>query len=477
VLAPDDERLIGAPQPGDVLEGKYAIERVLGAGGMGIVVAARHTTLGQRVAIKMLLPEVVKRPEAVERFLREAKACINLKSEHVARVLDVGTHAGAPFMVMEYLDGEDLQRTIRLGTALPIAAALDYTLQAAEALAEAHSMGIVHRDLKPANLFLTTRADGSALVKVLDFGISKAATGSERGITRTDAIMGSPGYMSPEQIRSAKHVDQRSDVWGMGIVLYELLTAQPPFDGEHLAAVSVKIVLETPQRVDEHRPDVPRGLAAVVERCLAKEPEQRYQNMAELAEALLPFASKEHAPLVERIRRITRASVPYAATISVDGATELASAGTAGGWEQARAPSPNKKMMLAVAAAALALGATLAGVFVLGQRSVGSTDSGVTTEPRRPSAATASAAPAELAAPAPSTSPAVPEATVTPAVSAAAAAPEPSAATPAKRQPAARMPRAPQCTKGQVATSGHCCPAGMVWQRGACDRPLATSLP
>jgi len=478
VLEADDQRLIGAPRPGDVLEGKYTIERVLGAGGMGIVFAARHSTLGQRVAVKMLLPEVARRPEAVERFLREARACINLKSEHVARVLDVGTHDnGAPFMVMEYLDGEDLQRAIA-GGPLAVAAAIDYTLQAAEALAEAHGMGIVHRDLKPANLFLSGRADGSPLVKVLDFGISKALS-AEQGITRTDAIMGSPGYMSPEQINSAKHVDQRTDVWGLGIVLYELLTGRPPFEGEHLAAISVKIVLEKPKPVHELRSDVPRPLSAVVERCLAKDVGERYQNMAELAEALLPFAPKELAPLVERIRRITRQSIPFAATISVDGAT-VAASGTAGGWESRASAPDRRKLVLGAAGAAIVLAGVLTGVFLLGQRSARDPDAAA-ERASAPAATTASPPPAASAfasvepvvtAAVPST---LPSATAVPSAT---AEPVDSVKKPARRAPApARPARGPQCPKGQVATNGHCCPAGMVWQQGACDRPLATSLP
>src|SRR5688500_5521935 len=227
-------------------------------GGMGVVLAAKHVGLGQRVAVKMLRPEIAKLPEAAERFLREARASTTLRSGNVARVLDVGKlDNGAPYMVMEFLEGKDLHALASTESPLPIAASVGYVLQAAEALAEAHATGIVHRDLKPANLFLTAGADGSPLVKVLDFGISKANLPGEHGITATDAVLGSPGYMSPEQIRSAKHVDQRADVWGLGVTLYELLTGCPPFDGASVAAVSVQIVLETQKPVHERRPDAP----------------------------------------------------------------------------------------------------------------------------------------------------------------------------------------------------------------------------
>ena len=212
------------PQEGDVLAGKFRIERVLGVGGMGMVVSAMHLHLDERVAIKFLLPEALSNPEAVARFSREARAAVKIKSEHVARVIDVATlENGAPYMVMELLRGRDLSQMLQEEGALPAALAVQYVLQACEALAEAHAMGMVHRDLKPANLFLTARADGSPCVKVLDFGISKvtnmSGSGPDMGMTRTQVMMGSPLYMSPEQMASARDVDQRSDIWAVGTVL------------------------------------------------------------------------------------------------------------------------------------------------------------------------------------------------------------------------------------------------------------------
>ena len=208
-------------RPGDVLAGKYRVDRVLGVGGMGVVVAATHLQLQQRVALKFMLDAGLAQPTQVERFGREARAAVRLRSDHVARVLDVGTlETGSPYIVMEYLDGSDIGSVLEQRGAMPVDMAVDCVLQACDAVAEAHALGIVHRDLKPRNLFLTTRNDGRALVKVLDFGISKHTTGSDLSLTRTTEIMGSPSYMSPEQFRSAKLVDERTDIWALGAILY-----------------------------------------------------------------------------------------------------------------------------------------------------------------------------------------------------------------------------------------------------------------
>ena len=204
----------GAPvEVGEVVAGKYRVDRVLGTGGMGVVLAATQVDLDRRVAIKFLLPAALKNPEVVARFSREARSAAKIQSEHVARVIDVGVlPTGAPYMVMEYLDGSDLAQRISAGERLPLAEAVRYVLEACEALAEAHAAGIVHRDLKPANLFLARRPDRTSSVKVLDFGISKSPVG-DGGITSTQAVMGSPLYMSPEQLVSAKRVDHRTDIW------------------------------------------------------------------------------------------------------------------------------------------------------------------------------------------------------------------------------------------------------------------------
>jgi eukaryotic-like serine/threonine-protein kinase len=469
----------GIPSPGDILSGKYQIERVIGMGGMGVVLAAQHVTLGQRVAVKLLLPHIAKLPEAGKRFLREARASTNLRSEHVARVLDVGTQDnGSPYMVMEYLEGRDLHQLASTQSRLPIAASIDYVLQAAEALAEAHTLGIVHRDLKPANLFLTTHADGSALVKVLDFGISKATLPGESGITATDAVLGSPGYMSPEQIRSAKHVDQRADIWGLGVSLYELLTGQPPFDGASVAAVSVQIVLETPKLTHELRPDVPEGLSRVVARCLEKDPAKRYPNMAELAAALLPYGPSNSSTAVERIRRIGRGSMPFAATLAASDPDlhSQVSAGTNGTWESPKGAAQRKRAVALGVGGVLVVGGLFASVFVLGRHSADRpAGREIATGRAGASVAPADQTPMVQGDPAPTSSVAAePVAQPERVVSAASAPVAASSSAPAKRRPS---PQRAVCPKGQSPSNGHCCPGGLVWQKGGCDRPLAVSLP
>jgi serine/threonine-protein kinase len=303
---------------GDVVSGKYRVDRVLGEGGMGIVVAATHEHLDQRVALKFLLPSMAANPEIVQRFLREARAAVKIHSEHVARVLDVGTHDGSPYMVMEYLEGSDLARVLSERGALPIGEAVGTLLEACEAIAEAHALGIVHRDVKPANLFLARRPTGRPTVKVLDFGISKApASGNEANLTRTSALMGSPSYMSPEQLVSAATVDARADIWALGVVLYEMLTGALPFTAQSMPELVGTILQHTPRAVASLREGVPVGLQGVVDRCLQKDPSQRFANVAELARALQPFGPSRSEDMVERIEHVlgvTAGPAPFAIT-------------------------------------------------------------------------------------------------------------------------------------------------------------------
>ncbi len=262
---------------------------------MGVVVAARHEELGQLVAIKFVRDQALGNAEAVERFLREARAAVKLRSEHVARVLDVGKlESGAPYMVMEFLEGSDLSQVLDTDGPMPLVKAAALVLQACEAVAEAHAAGIVHRDLKPQNLFLTRTVGGFPKLKVLDFGVSKATglTSDGRGaLTRTSAMLGSPLYMAPEQMRSSRDVDARVDIWALGVVLYELLTCRWPFEAESMPELCLKVVAEPPTSLATRRPDVPAGLVAVVERCLEKDPAKRFPAVSELAHALEPFAS------------------------------------------------------------------------------------------------------------------------------------------------------------------------------------------
>jgi serine/threonine-protein kinase len=280
--------------PGEIVAGKYRVDRVLGAGGMGVVVAATHVELAQPVALKFILPSAVSGAESVERFMREARAAVRLKSEHVARVYDVGRDANdRPFMVLELLEGSDLARLAKQKGSLPVADAVEYVLQACEALVEAHAAGIVHRDLKPQNLFVTRRLNGAPLVKVLDFGIAKAigpAAFGQMALTDSAAVIGSPLYMAPEQMRSARRADIRTDLWALGVILYELLGGQLPFEGETVTEVCIRVVNEDPPALLALRPALDSGLVGVVMKCLAKEPDARWQNVAQLAAALEPFS-------------------------------------------------------------------------------------------------------------------------------------------------------------------------------------------
>ncbi|MBX3185532.1 MAG: serine/threonine protein kinase [Labilithrix sp.] len=280
--------------PGDVIAGKYRIERVLGSGGMGVVVAATHLDLEQPVALKFILPQALAGKGNVERFMREARAAVRLKSEHVAKVFDVGRDGeDRPFMVLELLEGMDLAKLTKQKGSPPVADAVEYVLQASEALVEAHSAGIVHRDLKPQNLFVTRRLNGTPLVKVLDFGISKAiGPGAEGQMSLTDsaAVIGSPLYMAPEQMRSARKAETRSDIWALGVILYELLGGQLPFEGETVTEVCIRVVNDAPMALLELRPSLDPALVAIVMKCLEKEPNARFHNVAALAAALEPFS-------------------------------------------------------------------------------------------------------------------------------------------------------------------------------------------
>jgi serine/threonine protein kinase len=292
---------------GQVFLGKYKVESILGQGGMGVVVECTHLQLNERVAIKMLRPDVLVDPDAVERFMREAQAAVKLKSEYVARVSDVGSlENGTPYMVMEFLEGIDLGALIDERGCVPVPWAAELMLQTAEALSEAHSISIVHRDIKPANLFVTWRPDGTALIKVLDFGISKAPMGTDMHLTQTQSLLGTPAYMSPEQMRSARLVDARTDIWSLGSVMYELIEGRKPFEAESFSEMCVKVAVDPPQPMHNAPPE----LQQVILRCLAKSPEQRYASMADLARDLVPYCHDPHQAslLVERMQRMLRRS-------------------------------------------------------------------------------------------------------------------------------------------------------------------------
>jgi serine/threonine-protein kinase len=285
---------------GEVVQGKYRIGRIIGFGGMATVAEGHHLELDQPIAIKFLHPEQAARPDAVRRFLSEARAAARLNSPNVARVLDCGTAPTSrggivPFMVMELLEGADLDALLMQRGRLPMPEAVEYVLQACAAVAEAHAMGIIHRDLKPGNLFLTVRRDGTPVIKLLDFGISKnlARKGgkNEAAVTADREMMGSPRYMSPEQVRSAKDVDARTDIWSLGVILHELLAGAPPFEDENIADTFVRILHAAPDSLLARAPYLPPDLVEVITRCLQKKRENRYDSVDAFAAALAPYRS------------------------------------------------------------------------------------------------------------------------------------------------------------------------------------------
>jgi eukaryotic-like serine/threonine-protein kinase len=429
--------------PGTVVAGKYRVEKLLGEGGMGWVVVATHLQLEQRVALKfMRASTAAEHPDSVARFVREARAAARIQSEHVARVFDVGTlDNGSPYLVMEYLEGRDLEALVRAKRHLPVEEVIDYAIQACEGLAEAHAAGIVHRDLKPANLFLARKSDGTMRVKLLDFGISKllAAPGSggvSSSMTSTQALMGSPLYMSPEQLRSSKNVDRRTDIWSMGIILYELLGGRSPFDSETLPEVCARIMTEPPPPLT----GVAKGLAAVVMRCLAKDPKDRFADVAQLAKALAASGSADARVAADRITRVVRApaismhdlsadaSGPTSA-LSASGPVGVAQTNTSFGTARSSAPSRrNAGIVIAAGAAVLVASMTIALV---------------ATRDRHPevSAATASAPAAPAASPVP----------VAPSTAAPATPPPPASTAPITADPGA--PPTPGATDTAVATA------------------------
>jgi eukaryotic-like serine/threonine-protein kinase len=276
---------------------------------MGLVFAARHLALDERVAIKVLAPAASDHQDALARLQREARILARVRNEHVVRVIDLGQlEDGAPFMVMEHLTGRDLGSLLEEQGRLGVETAVSYVLQALIALAAAHTNGVVHRDLKPENLFCTQGQDGRWLIKVLDFGISRLERSeldhASASMTGPSAVMGTPSYMSPEQLRDPRAVDARSDIWSIGVVLYELVTGVAPFSGASLGDIAIKIATEAPPPLAFVEPSIASRLEDVLSRCLRKEREERFANVAQLARALEPFGPAGCRQLVERVERL-----------------------------------------------------------------------------------------------------------------------------------------------------------------------------
>jgi serine/threonine-protein kinase len=343
---------------GTVIDGRYRLERVIGSGGMGVVFAATHLGLGRAVALKIVRPDQADDAKVSARLVREARTVATLRSRHVAQVIDVGMHAGSPFLVMELLDGRTLQDIVTHDGALSASRAVDLVIQACHALDEAHRRGIVHRDVKPSNLFVT-----AGELKVIDFGISKRAPaqyGEAAGQTTDGTLLGSPSFMSPEQIRSSSDVDGRTDIWSLGVVLHFLVTGEKPFRAESLLDLMTLIVHDPPPSLTAGRPGVPAGLADVVAKCLRKARGERYETAAALARALGPFASKEARDLADGMPASSRSpDVTAAATPEQGGAgrdADVTETGTATESLSARRPDPGRRFLSPALALALVVG-------------------------------------------------------------------------------------------------------------------------
>ena len=436
----DETDRLAPVKVGDVLAGKYEVERVLGFGGMGVVVAAKHIHLGERVAIKFLLAQALKKPEVVERFLREGRAAVRIKSEHVARVFDVGKlDDGAPYMVMEFLEGADLSALLKSKGAVHIELAVEYVLQACEAIAEAHSLKIIHRDLKPANLFVAKRADGSPVVKVIDFGISKMAdptTGNDVEMTKTDVMMGSPVYMAPEQMISARDVDERADVWSLGVILHYLVMGQQPFKGASVTQLYASII-EGPPRMRDTRPDVPPELEVAVQKCLEANPKDRWSNVSELASAIADFGPAAGRVSAERVARTLGVTPmqrstpppPIAGSITPPAVSSIASQVSAdastgphtdGSWGHTKGPVTRSKSRTAalVIGGLVLLAGVGGGAFLVLRGDGGAASSGVAPTSAAPDVSGSSPIGVVTVTPSPSGATVTPVATTTAAASA-----------------------------------------------------------
>ncbi|NUO48711.1 MAG: serine/threonine protein kinase [Polyangiaceae bacterium] len=446
--------LDAALAPGTVIGGKYRVERPLGTGGMGVVVAARHLELNQHLAIKVLLPSASKSNEATTRFLREGRSAAQLTSPHVAKVHDTGRlPSGAPYLVMELLHGRDLRALLAEVGRVPLAQAIEWCLQAAHALAEAHRLKIIHRDVKPANLFLAETSAGP-LIKVLDFGVSKQLDSTEGDLTSTSSAVGTPRYMAPEQMRSARLADARGDVWSLGIVLYELTTGQSPFHGDSVTALCFDVMERTPIPPGQLNPDLPPAFDAIVARCLEKDPDTRFQSMEALAAALGTIAPGARSSGLFNAAALQSAGsvagstpLPAVLTPNLSGQTEplvhppfaeLPHQETMRSWNTP-APRSGGKKPKRMPLVALGIGIGLAVAFLVGMFLNGP-EPGSSAE--RPEAAPSSTPPQPTAPPTP---PPVPETTATAEAVVAPVEPPPPSSAPSSAASAAPKIKTPSC--------------------------------
>ena len=452
--------LVARLPPGTLIDEKYSIQSAIGRGGMGVVMSARHQHLNRDVALKFLCMPGGAQEDLRTRFRREAQVNAKLKNEHITRVLDVGTWEGISFMVMERLEGADLRRRMRQeGGSLPLDVALNYTLQLCEGIAEAHAHGIVHRDLKPSNLFVTQNPDGTALLKIMDFGISKWKDDEVGEITKDGTILGSPKYMAPEQLFGGAPVDARADVWSIAAICYEMIGGRTPYAEPTLARFCAEIMSGPPPSLSSvARQPVPAALSELLARCFERDAGKRPQSVAELAGELLDAVDSSGASLREKLQAIIAmrprdpdASGPRSAP-SLPSLPSAAVAPSSGVSHVSRVivpeprPSRTPKAFL-FAGAALAL----LGVVLLGASWVrGATlRADATTVPAPPSAVTTPTAVRSVATDAPT----LPSATI-PADTVATAAPKTLVVTPQAIKPAAASLRPSGSASPGIAPTG-----------------------
>jgi eukaryotic-like serine/threonine-protein kinase len=357
----------GTPAFGATIAGRYVVEGRLGEGAMGHVLAARDKVLKRTVAVKLVKPDIADSLGVNDRLLREARVMASLTHPNIVRALDCGVlDDGTPYVVMERLSGQTLRHHVRERGPLPIEEAVDDVIQACAGLAAAHAVGVVHRDIKPSNLFLVRGEDGAPLVKILDFGISKLpkASDNELSLTDTSMVLGSPNYMSPEQVRLAKGVDARTDVWALGVVLYQLLTARLPFVGDGFSAICAAVIADAPPPMQRPEGTIPAGLEAIVLRCLEKSPEWRYASVVELARALAPFASAR-ARAVGAALRDGSATTASSRHEALGAGEQTVRASVLDATEMTRAQPRGRAAMMTGAFAALAVAGATAAVFAL----------------------------------------------------------------------------------------------------------------
>ena len=371
---------------GTRVAGRYIVEEVLGQGGMGCVVAATYPELEQRVAVKFMWPELCANTSLATRFVREARLAAKITSPHLVRVFDVGRlDNGTPYLVMERLDGNDLGQEVDTKGFLAFDVIVDFALQTLQGLAEIHARHVVHRDLKPANLFLA-REGGGRIVKLLDFGISKEnqANKPASGLT-TESILGTPHYMAPEQVKDSRDVDARTDIWSMGVILYELFTGKMPFSGDATSFGEVfgRILFTDPAAPRTHRPELPEALEAIVMECLKRERSERFADVGELAIALAPFGRPEIRHRADGVARVLATDAPLATASEPNlglratdpgftpaepapsppvSAERVLASSTQSSWDHARPKAPgNKRALLAV----IAVGGVAIGIIAI----------------------------------------------------------------------------------------------------------------